>query len=463
MFGFLKHAWHAIEKPFDSVGHFFKDHWKTIAVVAASAVVFVAVTALTGGLGAPALLALAAGGFSSGVTGYALGNWLDHKPITLQGALTAGVVSTVVTVATAGVGRFAAPVLQRIAVPAVDDLASSTLGQAAIRTTANAAAGSAFGTGVQATSNAIQGRPLTNGLANAALAGGVNGAIMTATPSFVPVTPVETNSDADALGLAGAVEKLAAGDGSPAPPAPTPVEPSLPAKFQNLPWKAPGGDLFGGDTPVASDVRQGQLGDCYLVATLASLADDQPGILQNIIRVTPDGHYEVDLTNPQTLQPTTTTLTSALPHQGSEPVFAKTQTSLWPAILEKAYALDNGGYDAIDGGRSPAQTLTALTGTPAKALSVTAGDEDAAWSALVASDKNDWPTVAWTDKVSPGSPAIAGHAYTFLGTKTGPNGERLVTLRNPWGSNPGKDGVLDMPLGEFVKDFHEVDWSEVHP
>src|SRR5262249_34054442 len=142
MFGFIEDAWH-------SAMHFVADHWKTIAVVAASTLAFVAVTALTGGLGAPFMAAMLAGGFASGVTGYAVSNWLDHKPIPLTGALTAGAVSAVVTVATVGVGRFASPLLSRIAVPAVDDVVSSTAGQAAVKVVTNAATGAAFGASTQ--------------------------------------------------------------------------------------------------------------------------------------------------------------------------------------------------------------------------------------------------------------------------------------------------------------------------
>src|SRR5205823_14590698 len=87
--------------------------------------------------------------------------------------------------------------------------------------------------------------------------------------------------------------------------------------------------------------------------------------------------------------------------------------------------------------------------------------EDQVWNTLVAADKNDWPTVGTTSK-EVSDPAVHGwHAYSFMGTKLGPNGERLVTLRNPWGFSPGNDGVVDVPLASFMKNFPTLAWVEL--
>lgn len=90
-----------------------KDHWKTIATVAVGTVVFVGVTALTGGLGAPAMAALFAGGFASGVAGSVTAHLLDHKAVSFGDAVLQGTVAAVLTVATAGLGRLVAPAVSR--------------------------------------------------------------------------------------------------------------------------------------------------------------------------------------------------------------------------------------------------------------------------------------------------------------------------------------------------------------
>ncbi|MEZ0230687.1 MAG: hypothetical protein ACAI25_18845, partial [Planctomycetota bacterium] len=88
-----------------------QDHWKDIAIAVAATAVFIGVTALTGGLGAPALLAFAAGGFASGVAGYGLSSWLYDTPFSPRDALIAGATGAVVSAATFGVARYASPAL----------------------------------------------------------------------------------------------------------------------------------------------------------------------------------------------------------------------------------------------------------------------------------------------------------------------------------------------------------------
>lgn len=119
------------------LGSFFASHWKSIAVIAATVVVGVGLTVLTGGLlGVPVLAALgggilgggglaaatasAVGAFGAGITGYLLGNALDHKASTLKGALVQGALSTALTFATLGLGKgigLAAPFVARWLAP----------------------------------------------------------------------------------------------------------------------------------------------------------------------------------------------------------------------------------------------------------------------------------------------------------------------------------------------------------
>jgi hypothetical protein len=122
-------------------------NWKTIAVAAVATVAFAAVTVATGGLGAPAMLALAAGGFASGAAGYATKQALDGNPVNASDALVAGATSMVITVGTMGVGRLAAPLLTRAAplVPQVVVRTAAAVPQAARAPAANVAVGATLG------------------------------------------------------------------------------------------------------------------------------------------------------------------------------------------------------------------------------------------------------------------------------------------------------------------------------
>lgn len=122
-------------------------NWKTVASVAVSTAVFAAVTVATGGLGAPLLVALAAGGFASGVAGYATTQVLEGRPVDPSSALVAGGVASLVSVGTLGLGRLAAPLLSRAA-PAVPQVVVRTAARVPVvaRVPAtNAAVGGALG------------------------------------------------------------------------------------------------------------------------------------------------------------------------------------------------------------------------------------------------------------------------------------------------------------------------------
>lgn len=122
-------------------------NWKSIAAAAVATVVFAAVTVATGGLGAPVLIALAAGGFASGVAGYATKQALDGNPIDPSTALVAGATSSFITVATMGVGRVVAPLLTRAApaVPQVVVRTAARVPEVARAPLANAAVGASLG------------------------------------------------------------------------------------------------------------------------------------------------------------------------------------------------------------------------------------------------------------------------------------------------------------------------------
>jgi hypothetical protein len=55
---------------------------------------------------------------------------------------------------------------------------------------------------------------------------------------------------------------------------------------------------------------------------------------------------------------------------------------------------------------------------------------------------------------------IPGHAYTLLDYDAA---NRIITLRNPWGSRPSPDGVFRLPLSVFQQTYMNYAYSEVAP
>jgi hypothetical protein len=140
-------------------------------------------------------------------------------------------------------------------------------------------------------------------------------------------------------------------------------------------YKKVEGNLFV-NGPSSADVKQGMVGDCYLVAALASIADKNPSVIQSMFTDNGDETWTIQFidrfgTNPMDYTFNYVTVDKFLPVSGSgSPIYASfgtTNTSvkneLWVALIEKAYAQWNetgktqqgnttNSYEAISGGWS---------------------------------------------------------------------------------------------------------------
>jgi len=133
--------------------------------------------------------------------------------------------------------------------------------------------------------------------------------------------------------------------------------------------------LFEGEIE-AEDLHQGAIGDCWLIAALACVAE-RPEIVQRTIRtagVDPRGRYKFRLWNQIRQQPGTEWVDIVIddfvpvdPRTG-EPKFARAHgNEMWAMLLEKAFAKMYGSYSALEGG-CMSWALSALTGNPALAF-----------------------------------------------------------------------------------------------
>ena len=108
--------------------------------------------------------------------------------------------------------------------------------------------------------------------------------------------------------------------------------------------------------PVYTDVRQGHVGDCYLMSGLAEIAMHNRAAIQNMFIVNGDGTYTVRFYNGR--QADYVTVDSYLPaNDQGEYVFANhgqsledTTIALWVPLAEKAYAqINEEGWLRTDG------------------------------------------------------------------------------------------------------------------
>jgi len=151
------------------------------------------------------------------------------------------------------------------------------------------------------------------------------------------------------------------------------------------------GKAFIGE-PSIDDIKQGSLGDCYLITALGALATTPGGRKTLREMVSPGGEansYKVTFTEFVRGLPgpkKSVVVDTWIPTSGGEFMYALKRkpiseaslkdTPLWPAIIEKAYASWKGelipgkqGYDAIEGGHA-SQAISEMTGLPSETVRV---------------------------------------------------------------------------------------------
>lgn len=229
-----------------------------------------------------------------------------------------------------------------------------------------------------------------------------------------------------------------------------------------------------------SDINQGTLlGDCYLLATLAGLAAQQPELIERMVRANPDGTYTVTFYDKKG-KPVDVTVTGDLPtHPGEQATAAlgdrgvDGNPEVWVPIIEKAYAQYRGGYDVIgDGGRTEdaMQTVTGLKATRQDALTVSFNAFNQAFkegrAIGLASLSKETLDPGFFDSAIPGiirgsarpnyrkpyddGTLVSRHAYYVVGVD---EATQTVRIRNPWGWDRPE---LTMPYRDVQGHFEAV-------
>lgn len=197
--------------------------------------------------------------------------------------------------------------------------------------------------------------------------------------------------------------------------------------------------LFSSDGPLADDVAQGVLGDCYLLAVLSALARHRPDVIRQSIVDLGDGtfavrfrkggaEYYVRVDADLPVAPTGGLAYADLGRQGA----------LWVAIFEKAYAIFRGGeasYGALSGGWLDEVCRALGLGARKRTF-----DDAATLLEWIKGEMAAGRAVTFGTKLPKGAPVMARHAYSVDAVMTDESGRPVaLRLRNPW----GMDGVSD--------------------
>jgi hypothetical protein len=223
------------------------------------------------------------------------------------------------------------------------------------------------------------------------------------------------------------------------------------------------------DGPQRSDITQGKLGDCGLLAAIGELADHDPDQLRRIIRQNLDGTYTVSLTKLEmrgddpVRVPVKIRVSNKLPSNVASIENARGQRELWPAIIEKAMAVyvGKGAYGARTDHEGlvafrPHEAFLALGGRSALEYRMFEGplrtDNDV-YDLLHRYVAQKLPVVIGT--LASSRYLYGPHAYQVVDTFES-HGVRYVKLRNPHGRNAKDDGELTVRFDRFMQDLNVV-------
>lgn len=240
-----------------------------------------------------------------------------------------------------------------------------------------------------------------------------------------------------------------------------------------------------------NDLRQGGLGDCWLISSFAAIAEF-PQAIRKIVHpkiLAKDGKYTVSLLDYATDTVKPVVVDDRIPKgKYGDPAFTgfTADDEIWPCILEKAVARMAGSYEHIDGG-DPLFALGMLTGcrdllefhqsktgewicvrpeykscNPHGAANRmlygkwpdgTNGTSGRSWNEVLKLmaeyDAKDYliccGSHAGSDTDSNTFGIVQGHAYTVLtvARDVAGSGRDLLQLRNPWGSGEWKGDWSD--------------------
>ncbi|KAI1393796.1 cysteine proteinase [Hypoxylon trugodes] len=240
----------------------------------------------------------------------------------------------------------------------------------------------------------------------------------------------------------------------------------------------------------AGDVKQGALGDCWLIASLSALANVEDGIKRICVEYDTrigiygfvfyrDGEWiysiiddKLYLTSPCWDSPSMQReMLQQIDRDEPEKVYRKTyqtgskalffgqckdQHETWVALIEKAYAKAHGDYGSLAGGWIGEGLEDLSGGVTTELLASDILDVDAFWEEEICKVNKEFLFGCSTGLLDGGygdrNGIKEGHAYVVMDARTLKNGQRLVKLRNPWGKT--RKGIWEGPWSDGSKEWN---------
>jgi hypothetical protein len=201
--------------------------------------------------------------------------------------------------------------------------------------------------------------------------------------------------------------------------------------------------LFSSDGPSIDDIAQGQVGDCYFLATLASIAKIDPERIRQSVVNFGDGTFGVRFFKNGVA--TYVRVDGDLPtYSPTSPAYVKfgAEGSMWAPIIEKAFTYfrkGSGTYSSISSGLMG--EVFADFGVTYSSIGNNQSADAASFVQQIKNLVDAGKSVTAACYQTGGANMITSHAYTVVSVDDSGN----VTVRNPWGMDgySSTDGADD--------------------
>jgi hypothetical protein len=233
--------------------------------------------------------------------------------------------------------------------------------------------------------------------------------------------------------------------------------------------------LFGASgAPKITDVNQGATGDCYFLASLAEIAQQDPTAIEHMIKSNGNGTYSVEFqvggkADYVTVNNQLDNLTDGWTMSDNQTLlFDNGYGASWSALIEKAYAELNeqtgamhgadgaaaNSYNDISGGW--ASVIGELTGQSVTNYWTYAGESASSTTQLLTTlqaalaQGQDVDMGTSGKAVAASTNLVASHMFAVIGVNATAG---TVTLYNPWGQNGGNmPAEFTISIGTIVAD-----------
>lgn len=209
-------------------------------------------------------------------------------------------------------------------------------------------------------------------------------------------------------------------------------------------------------------IRQGTVGTCAFLATLASLAASRPEAIRDMLKDNKDGTYTVTFPGaadkPVTVKAPTETELGLYNHAGPY--------GTWASVMEKAYGAylrKHKGIEALtdseagDGGAFADDMVALLTNKKSDKLYFDESSREVVKQEIHQAIEMNKLVIGTINRFASTETFPKKHAYAITAfDPNGPDGGK-VTVRNPWNAEKKTErGTIDISLDRFMREFSDV-------